>query len=227
MIQAKLNELKQRILDYASLIEMMIEKSIEGLLNSDFDTLKQVINELEPQANEYEIEIDEKCISFIAQYQPKAGDLRTVAMIFKMNNDLERMGDLAVNIAESSEFLISRPSVKPLIDIPNMAREATYMLRDAIKAFIDQDVKLAKSVCDRDDIIDNLKDQILRELITYMVSDSKIIPQAIHLIRISRSIERIADLTTNICEDVIFIAEGTIIKHHKNIDDNSKMDETL
>ncbi len=222
MMQTRLNELKQRILNYASLIVTMIEKSIDGLLHSDDETLDRVISELEIQANEYELEIDDKCLSFIAQYQPKAGDLRTVAMILKMNNDLERMGDLAVNIAESGKFLIHRPSVKPLIDIPNMARETTQMLRDAIKAFIDQNVELAKSVCNRDDIVDSLKDQILRELITYMISDSTIIPQAIHLIRISRSLERIADLTTNIGEDIIFIAEGRIIKHHKNEQNSEK-----
>ena len=221
-MQTRLNELKQRILNYASLIVTMIEKSIDGLLHSDDETLDRVISELEIQANEYELEIDDKCLSFIAQYQPKAGDLRTVAMILKMNNDLERMGDLAVNIAESGKFLIHRPSVKPLIDIPNMARETTQMLRDAIKAFIDQNVELAKSVCNRDDIVDSLKDQILRELITYMISDSTIIPQAIHLIRISRSLERIADLTTNIGEDIIFIAEGRIIKHHKNEQNSEK-----
>ncbi len=219
MIQTKLNELKQRILNYASLIEVMLEKSIAGLVGSDSEALREVIENLESQANEYEIEIDEKCISFIAQYQPKAGDLRTVAMILKMNNDLERMGDLSVNIAESSEFLIARPRVKPLIDIPNMAEKTRDMLKDSIKAFISRDVELAQSVCNRDDIVDKLKEQILRELITYMISDSTIIPNAIHLIRISRSIERIADLTTNICEDIIFIAEGTIIKHHKNVSD--------
>jgi len=149
-------------------------------------------------------------------YQPEAGNLRTILMILKMNNDLERIGDLAVNISESALFLIERPPVKPLIDIPRMAEEAINMLKNAVDSFINKDTKLAKSVCQKDAVVDNLRNQILRELITYMSSDPSTIERSIHLIRISRSIERIADLSTNICEDVIFITEGKIIKHHKD-----------
>ena len=130
-----------------------------------------------------------------------------------MNNDLERMGDEAVNISESALFLIDRPEVKPLIDIPRMAEEAKQMLRDSLKALVDEDTLLAKSVCERDDIVDGLRDQIFRELITLMASDSSVIERSIRLIRISQSLERIADLSTNICEDVIYMVEGKMIKH--------------
>ena len=132
-----------------------------------------------------------------------------------MNNDLERMGDEAVNIAESSLFLIERPPVKPLIDIPRMAQEAMGMLRDSLSSLIREDTALASSVCQRDDVVDSLRDQILRELITYMASDPSTIERSLHLLRISRSLERIADLSTNICEDVIYMVEGKVIKHHR------------
>jgi len=132
-----------------------------------------------------------------------------------MNNDLERMGDHAVNIAESSLFLIERPPVKPLIDIPNMAKVTMEMLRNSINSFINENAKLAKTVCERDYIVDGLRDQILRELITFMSSDPSTIERSIHLMRISSNLERIADLSTNICEDVIFMVEGRVIKHHK------------
>jgi len=175
-----------------------------------------VIKEYEPKMNELEIELDELCTNLIALYQPKAGNLRTILMILKMNNDLERVGDLAVNISESALYLIEKPPVKPLIDIPRMAEESIDMLKNAIDSFINKDAELAKSVCEKDTIVDGLRDQVLRELITYMSSDPTTIERAIHLIRISRSLERIADLSTNICEDVIFMVEGKVIKHHKD-----------
>jgi phosphate transport system protein len=134
-----------------------------------------------------------------------------------MNNDLERMGDHAVNISQSGLFLISKPQVKPLLDIPRMAEEVSKMLEDSLKSFVNEDAALAKSVCERDDIIDDYRDQIVRELITYMVSDPSTIERALHLIRIAGNLERIADLTTNICEDVIFMVKGELMKHHKTI----------
>ena len=136
-------------------------------------------------------------------------------MILKMNNDLERIGDLAVNIAESSLFLMGKPPVKPLIDLPRMAEEVMLMLRNSILAFINEDTELAIEVCKHDDMVDALRDQIYRELITYMMSDPSTIERALHLMRISRNLERIADLATNICEDAIYTAEGKVIKHHR------------
>jgi len=216
MFEEKLNELKKKLIEEASFAENMVKKSIEGLIERRKEILYNVINEHEPRMNELEIELDELCINFIALYQPEAVDLRTVLMILKTNNDLERIGDLAVNISESALFLIERPLVKPLIDLPRMAEETVGMLKDTIDSFINKDAKLARLVCERDATVDNLRDQILRELITYMSSDPSTIERSIHLIRISRSLERIADLSTNISEDVIFMVQGKVIKHHKD-----------
>ena len=216
MLKEKLNELKKKLIEEADLAQDMVKKSIEGLIKKRKEILEKVIKEYEPKMNELEIELDELCTNLIALYQPEAGNLRTILMILKMNNDLERIGDLAVNISESALFLIERPLVKPLIDIPRMAEEAIDMLKSAIDSFINKNAELAKSVCEKDIIVDNLRDQILRELITFMSSDPSTIERSIHLIRISRNLERIADLSTNICEDVIFMVEGKVIKHHKD-----------
>ncbi len=218
MLEEKLTELKQRIVEYSSLVEEMIEKSIKGLLKKEKELLLEVIEKDEPKANDFEIELDEFCTTLIAQYEPKAKDLRTILMILKMNNDLERVGDLSVNISESSLFLIERPLVKPLIDIPRMAQETIGMLKNSIDAFIGEDAKLAKNVCERDNIVDGLREQIIRELFTFMISDTSTIERSLQLIRISHNLERIADLSTNISEDVIFMVEGKIIKHHKDED---------
>ncbi|RLA81833.1 MAG: phosphate transport system regulatory protein PhoU [Deltaproteobacteria bacterium] len=215
MLREELHSLQERLLESATLVESMIEKGIRGLSGRDRDLLLQVMEEDETRENEIEVEIEESCIELLARYQPQARDLRGILMILKMNNDLERMGDEAVNIAESSLFLIERPPVKPLIDIPRMAQEAMGMLRDSLSSLIREDTALASSVCQRDDVVDSLRDQILRELITYMASDPSTIERSLHLLRISRSLERIADLSTNICEDVIYMVEGKVIKHHR------------
>jgi phosphate transport system protein len=193
----------------------MIAKSVEGLLKKESAVLKEVVEIYEPDANTYEIEIEELCTSVIAQYEPRAKDLRTVLMIFKMISDIERMGDHAVHIADSGLFLITKPLVKPLIDIPRMADETIKSVDDAIKAFINEDAGLARNVCERDDIIDGLQTQIFRELVTFMTSDPTTIERSLHLIRIANNLERIADLATNISEDVIFMVQGRVIKHHK------------
>jgi phosphate transport system protein len=143
-----------------------------------------------------------------------AKDLRIILMIFKMNEALERMADHAVNISESGLYLLETPAVKPLIDIPEMATVAAQMLRESIAAFINEDAGLAKSVCARDSIIDDLRDKTYKELIDVMSEDSSTIKRCLHLMRISRNLERIADLSTNMCEDIIFIVEGKVIKHH-------------
>lgn len=215
MLEGSLQTVKEMLVQSAALVEKMIEKSIEGLTNKDLSLLSEVIEQDEPKENALELEIDEACIHWVACYQPQAKNLRTIMMVSRMNNDLERMGDEAVNISESALFLIKRPEVKPLIDIPRMAEEAIKMMRNSLTSFMNEDTGLAQSVCERDDIVDGLRDQILRELVTFMASDPKTIERSIHLIRISRSLERIADLSTNICEDVIYMVEGRTIKHHK------------
>ena len=213
MLKKNLDTLREKLIESASLVEGMIKKSITGLISKDEALLLEVIEQDEPMENDIEIQIDEACICLIARFQPQAKDLRTILMVLKMNNDLERMADEAVNISESALFLIDKPEVKPLIDIPRMAEEVSQMLEDSLKALIDEDIPLAQDVCDRDDIVDGLRDQVLRELITYMTSDPSVIEPSMRLIRISRSLERIADLSTNICEDVIYMAEGKLIKH--------------
>lgn len=214
MFDEKLPLLRGELIAYATLVEHMIDKSIRGLQEKDKELLREVIEKDEPKANETEIVLDELCTTMIAQYEPRAGDLRTVLMILKMNNDLERVADHAVNISESGIFLIEQPPVKPLIDIPKMADLAVSMLKDSITAFINADAALAQNVCERDSIVDMLAGQVLRELIVYMTGDPATIERSIHLLTISRNLERIADLSTNICEDVIFMVEGKVIKHH-------------
>src|SRR5512136_2637530 len=172
MLEEKMVALRRELIEYATHVEGMIDKSITGLMRKDSSVLTEVIEKDEPKANEAEITIEELCTAMIAQYEPKAKDLRTILMVMKMNNDLERLGDHAVNIAECSLFLIERPSLKPLLDIPRMAEEAVGMLKDAIEAFIKEDALLAAMVCERDNIVDNLGQQILRELITFMSADS-------------------------------------------------------
>jgi len=214
MLEEKTNELKKDLVEFATLVEHMIEKSIRGLLEKKSDLLVEVIEEDEPKANGMEIEIDELCTTLIAQFEPKAKGLRIILMGGKMCKDLERMGDHAVNIAESGLFLIERPPVKPLIDIPRMAEIVIKMVKDSINAFINEDTQLAQNVCERDNMVDDLKDQIIRELITYMTSEPATIERSLHLLRIAGNLERIADLSTNICEDIIFMTKGKVIKHH-------------
>jgi phosphate transport system protein len=218
MVEEKIADLRKTLIGYAILVEKMIDESIQGLMRLDKELLHKVIEKREKRANETEILIDEMCTTIIAQFGPKAKDLRTVLMILKINNDLERIADHAVNTAESGLFLITQPLVKPLLDIPRMAEAAIGMLRDAVGAFINEDPDLAVSVGDRDNFIDGLASQILRELITYMIADPSTIERALHLLKIARNLERTADLSTNIAEDVIYITQGKIVKHQPQQD---------
>lgn len=214
MLNEKMNILKRDIVDFAAIIEKMVRDGIEGLLRKDKKILQEIMNVLEPKANHYDVEIDAVCTNLIAQYEPKARDLRTILMILKMGNDLERMGDHAVNIAQSAMYLIEQPSIKPFMDLPRMSEIVNEMLRDSVNAFVNWDSQLGKSVCERDDEVDDLRDHILKELMIYMSTDPATIERAMELIRIARDLERIADLTTNIGEEVMFMVEGRVIKHH-------------
>ena len=215
MIAESLKEMKEYIVKYGNLISSMIEKSVRGLIERDEALLKEVMEEDEPRANRMEIEIDEIVLSSLARFQPEAKDLRVILMVSKMNNDLERMGDLADNVADGAFFLIERPEVKPLLDIPRMADNTRKMLNQVITAFIEEDALLAVEVLKNDDVVDNLRDQILRDMIA-MMSDPKLVERGLQVIRIVRNIERIADHTTNMAEDVIFIKEGKIVKHQSS-----------
>ncbi|MCD6454476.1 MAG: phosphate signaling complex protein PhoU [Candidatus Aminicenantes bacterium] len=213
MLKNRILELKEKLMEMASLVETMLENSKRGLVEKKRELLLEIIEKKEPVVNSLEIEIDEFCTELIALYQPKASDLRIILTVLKINNDLERIGDHAENISQSALFLIERPQIKPLIDIPRMADEAIQMIKDSITAFLQKDTALASSVLIRDDIVDNLRDQVIRELITYMASDPTTIERALELIRIAHNLERAADLATNLSEDVIFMVEGKIVKH--------------
>jgi len=214
MLTQQLTDLKNTLIAYARFVRAMVEQAMQSLVQPDAALLRTIIDTQEPRTNAIEMELEEQCITAIAQLEPKAKDLRTVLMILKMNSDLERMGDHAANIAESALYLVDRPLVKPLSDLPRMSDMVGRMLADSIAAFVNEDVALAKSVCARDDIIDGLKQQVIRELITCMSTDAHTIERALNLLRIANNLERIADLTTNICEELIYIVEGTVIKHN-------------
>jgi len=215
MLAVKIEDLKRQIVQYSDHIKNMIEKSIRGLVTRDEKLLNSVIEEEEPKANMLELELDKTCTAVIAQFQPMAKDLRTVLMIYDMSNAFERMGDHAVNISESALPLIEHKPIKPFIDIPRMSEITIEMLNDCIEAFINESSNIAREVCERDSVIDGLRAQILRELVTFMAENPSIISDCLHILRIADNLERIADLTTNICEDVIFITKGKVVKHSK------------
>lgn len=215
ILEQKVSELKEKLLTMAGRVEEMVATSLQALVKRNSQMAERVIEEFEGQVNELEIEIEDQAINLMALYQPEATNLRTITMIIKINNDLERIGDHAVNIAEAALFLIPRPPVKPLIDLPRMAEATIGMLHDSLDAFTRGEVELARNVCVRDSIVDSLKDQINRELITYMTSDATTIDRALKLMLISLNLERIADLATNIAEDVIYVVTGEVIKHGK------------
>jgi phosphate transport system protein len=211
----ELTKLKQKLLRMAGLVEESIEHAVAGLKEQKDEPALEVISR-EKDVNQLDVEIDEACLRLLALRQPMAGDLRFITSAMKIGVDLERMGDLAVNIAERAIELNKVPLIKPLIDIPRMAKMAQTMVRDALNAFINRDDLLAREVCCRDDEVDSLNDQIFRELLTYMMQDPATIQRAVGLILVGRHLERIADHATNIGEDVIYLVKGKTIKH--NID---------
>ncbi len=209
----ELKDLKEKLIRMSSIVEEMIEKSITALRDREEELIKQVF-EKEKTVNMMQIEIDDIAQKMIALRQPAASDLRFIISAIKINADLERIGDLAVNIAERTQTLLKEPPLKPLIDIPRMADISQKMVRESIDSFINKDSKLARDVCKRDDSVDNFNDQIFRELLTYMLQDAKNINRAIGLMLVARYLERIADHATNIGEDVYYIVEGKDIRHH-------------
>ena len=211
--QDQMKEIHERLLYMSRLAREMVTLSVEALKRRDRSILAKVY-ENEDKVNHLEIEIDDRCITVLALFQPEAGDLRTLIMMLKINNDLERIGDHAVNIAQHAETLLEHPPVKPLIDIPRMQEIACEMLDKVLHAFIYLDADTAHRVCEMDDTVDELRNQVIRELLTYMMANPGIIDLALRLILISRDLERVADLSTNIAEDVIYMVEGVSIKHH-------------
>ena len=211
--QKELAELKENLLKMATLVEETIRDSIAALMNRDPEMIKRTM-EKEDKINAMENAIDEMCLKLLALRQPLATDLRFITSAMKIVTDLERMGDQAINIVERAASLNLEPQLKPYIDIPRMAEIVQTMVKDVLDAFVNRNSKLARSVCERDDLVDGLNDQVHRELLTYMMSDPKTIPRAVHLMIVSRCLERIADHATNIAEDVIFMVDALVIKHH-------------
>jgi len=212
-LEEEINKLKKMLFEMATSVEEMIAKSVKALEENNMILAEEVIKS-DQIVNEMEVDIDNQCIRILALYHPEAEDLRTVTMIMKINNDLERIGDHAVNIAEMTQYLADKPPVKPLIDIPKMAEKAIEMLQESLDSFVNKDADLAVEVCKKDDEVDALEPQIVRELITYMISDPLTIDRALTLILIARGLERVADLATNIAEDTYYISSGKILKHH-------------
>ncbi|MBM3314214.1 phosphate signaling complex protein PhoU [candidate division WOR-3 bacterium] len=213
ILEQKLADLKEQLLSMAATAEEMVAASMKALVERDEALARRVIEADEPRVNRLEIENEDTAINIMALHQPEASNLRTLAMVIKINNDLERIGDHAVNIAEAALFLIPRPAVKPLVDLPRMAALAVAMLKDSLDAFTRADAELARRVCGRDSAVDDLKNLINAELAQYMSADPTTVERALKLMMISLNLERIADLATNVSEDVIYIVKGEDIKH--------------
>jgi phosphate transport system protein len=210
--QEELEHLKERILAMGGLAEDRVQSAVEALVAGDFSSLNQIVNGDEP-INQLHVEIDGLAFRLLALHQPMASDLRVIVAALKINADLERVGDMAVNIAEAGLRYLQHQPVKPLLDLPRMADIAQAMLRDALDAFVRRDTALAQSVLDRDDTLDSLKNQIFRELLTYMLQSPSVIEGALELILISRHLERIGDHATNIAEDIIFVVSARDVRH--------------
>jgi phosphate transport system protein len=211
--QEEMEQLKIRLLAMGGLAEEQVRLAVKGLVDRDADVIERVLTGDQP-LNALHIEIDSRCFTLLALYQPMAADLRAIVAAVKINTDLERVGDLAVNIATAAREYAKHPPVKKLIDIPRMAGIAQTMLRDSLDAFVRRDVGLARRVLNEDDTLDALKTQIFRELLIFMLEDPDTIEPALDLILISRHLERIGDHATNIAEDVIFIVSAKDVRHH-------------
>jgi len=210
--QEELEQLKTRLLEMGGLAEENVRLAVQGLVEPDRAVIDRVLSGDEP-VNRLHVEIDGRCFRLLALFQPMAADLRTIVAAVKINTDLERVGDLAVNIAQAASRYSAHAPVKKLIDIPLMAEIAQNMLRDALDAFVRHDLELAQHVLDEDDRLDALKTQIFRELLTYMLQDPTKIEPALDLILVSRHLERIGDHATNVAEDVIFIVSARDVRH--------------
>jgi phosphate transport system protein len=208
----ELEALKQTLLAMGGLVEDQIRRVMAALLERDSDLAQEVIDR-DRQVNAYDVEVDEKCVELLALHQPTAGDLRFITTAMKIVTDLERIGDQAVNIGQRALELNREPQLKPYIDLPRMAERAQRMVKESLDAFVARDTELARQVCAEDAEVDALKEQIFRELLTFMMGDTSTIPRAIRLILISRFLERVADHATNIAEMVIYMVESKMVRH--------------
>jgi phosphate transport system protein len=212
---AQLDGLKARLVAYGRFVEDMIRKSRAAFATRGVESLAAIINHDEPRANESEIDLEEECTSLIAQHQPMARDLRTILMILRMTTDLERIADHAVNIAESVRDAIDGGNEPPDPGVVSMFDETLKMLDCSLQAFSGEDARLGQKVCETDPTVDSLATSILERLSVSMTNKPSIIPQNLALLKIAGNLERVADLSTNIGEDVIYMTEGRVIKHHR------------
>jgi phosphate transport system protein len=216
--QEELEVLKTRLLEMGGLAEDRVRQAVRSLVERDLALVERVLVS-DIAINQLHIEVDDRCFKLLALHQPMAVDLRAIVSAVKINTDLERVGDLAINIAEAASRYLQHAPIKELVDIPRMADIAQNMLRDALDAYVRRDLELAREVLDRDDELDTLKTMVFRELLTIMVKDQSVIEPSLDLILISRHLERIGDHATNVAEDVIFMVSAKDVRHHQ--EDNS------
>jgi phosphate transport system protein len=211
--ESEMQALKNRLLNMGALVEDRVHRAIQALMERSPAAAEEIARG-DQDVNELQIEIDERCLRLFALQQPMASDLRLITAAMKINADLERIGDQAVNIAEQAVRVLAHPPLKPIIDLPRMADIAERMTRESLDAFVRKDADLARSILKRDDEVDEMKDHVFRVLLTYMMADPGTIERALGLILVSRHLERIADHATNIAEDVIFVVEAKDVRHH-------------
>jgi phosphate transport system protein len=211
--EQELEELKGKLLEMSALVEASVQRSVAAVAQKDRSAADQVFRD-EARINALEMEIDEFAINLLATQQPLAADLRLIVAALKINTDLERMGDLSVSIAERAVSLLSEPMIKPMVDIRHMSSLVESMVRKSLDAFVANDADMARSVLASDDAVDSLRTASYHELVSFMEKDPQNIPQALDLIGITRSLERIADHSTNIAEDVLFLVKGIDVRHH-------------
>lgn len=210
----EMDELKARLVAYGQFVQEMIEKSRKALVDRQLELPREIIDTDEPRANNTEIELEAECTSLIARHQPMAKDLRTILMVMGITNDLERIADHSVNIAEAVADHINGTSLRPDDAVLEMFKETIQMVDEAIRAFIDEDAALGQKVCESDNTVDDLATRILEGLSASMTSAPSTVPESLALLKIAGNLERISDLSTNIGEDVIYMTEGRVIKHH-------------
>jgi len=211
-IDIEIREMKELILTMGGCVEKAIEEATQALILREPQRFQKVY-EIEKTINELHIQVDEACVKILARQSPLAADLRWIVATIKINTDLERMGDQAVNISHNGERYLTEPPLKPLIDLPRMASEVRQMVRSCLDAFVRKDLVLAEKVLEHDDIVDGLKNEIFDELRDYMTKDPAAVQRALNLILIARNLERLGDHATNVAEDVIYALTGKDIRH--------------
>ncbi|MGB7493576.1 MAG: phosphate signaling complex protein PhoU [Candidatus Acidiferrum sp.] len=207
-----INDLKERLVWMGNLAERAVHQAVHAVLESDEELAKRVLDE-EDAINEMQLEIDNRVVQLLALHQPMAADLRFVLAASRINNDLERVGDQAVNIAQGALRILRHPRVKPYVDLPRMTDLVEEQVRNSLNAVVRRDVGLAQKVMANDDQVDHYRDQIFRELLTYMMGDSSLVFPAFDLILVAKNLERIGDHSTNIAEDVVYIVQGLDVRH--------------